>query len=185
MKRFVLILLSIFTCAIATAATETTEWWVNGSVYATTSCETGGDISTPPQNPTKKGYTFQGWETAVYDMSTLDATINGSTYGYNVSTKKWNATFSYGIVYGESLCSSTPSDVYAQYGELEITTDSCQYCYCRATEFKPNETVKIYEIVDSPWVVVNPCSGGNNCPQHCGCNGMANVSTRRKMYGIN
>ena len=61
MKRFVLILLSIFTCAIATAATETINWYMDGNTYATTTCQTGGDIVLPQNTPTKYGYTFQGW----------------------------------------------------------------------------------------------------------------------------
>lgn len=60
MKRIVLIMLSIFTCAIATAATETINWYVDGNTYATTTCQTGGDIVLP-QTPTKYGYTFNGW----------------------------------------------------------------------------------------------------------------------------
>ena len=64
MKRFVLIMLSIFTCAIACSATETINWYANGQIYATTTCEIGGDIELPV-SPYKKGYIFQGWENAI------------------------------------------------------------------------------------------------------------------------
>lgn len=47
-------------CAIAHAATETINWYMDGNTYATTQCETGSDIILP-QTPYKYGYTFQGW----------------------------------------------------------------------------------------------------------------------------
>ena len=42
------------------ADTETLQWYVDNDLYATTTCESGGDI-TLPTPPTKYGYTFQGW----------------------------------------------------------------------------------------------------------------------------
>lgn len=42
------------------AATETLQWYVDNDLYATTTCESGGDV-TLPTAPTKYGYTFQGW----------------------------------------------------------------------------------------------------------------------------
>lgn len=48
-------------CAIAHAATETINWYMDGNTYATTQCETGSDIILP-QTPYKYGYTFQGWD---------------------------------------------------------------------------------------------------------------------------
>ena len=187
MKRFVLIMLSIFTCAIATAATETTEWWVDGEVYATTSCETGGDISTPPQNPTKKGYTFQGWETAVYDMSTLDATINGTDFTFNSNTHKWRIKFSYGYVYGESLCSSISGDQwYPGLQELD-TSSSGGHCWCRVTEFFPTGSAKVYEVSSPHWVYLrNDGSGCNGyCTDHCSDYPRNRQSLRESLYGTN
>ncbi len=59
MRRLIL-LLGVLFCSAAYAATETINWFVDGGVYATTTCESGGDITLPP-TPTKYGYTFQGW----------------------------------------------------------------------------------------------------------------------------
>jgi hypothetical protein len=59
MKRF-LILLSLLFCSTSFAATETINWYVDGTSYATTTCQTGGDIILP-NTPYKYGYTFQGW----------------------------------------------------------------------------------------------------------------------------
>ena len=191
MKRFVLIMLSIFTCAIATAATETTEWYVGANLYATTSCETGGDISTPPQNPTKKGYTFQGWETATFDLATLDTSIGGSNYIYNNSTRKWRADFSYGYVYGEFLCSPTPnagSGWYPTSQELDTESGTGQYCYCRATEFLPTGSSKIYEAVASRWVLAYDFGSASSCAGSCAypCSDVKSRSSlRASIFGTN
>ena len=169
MKRFIFLLLVPIPVTVF-AQTETTEWWVNGEIYATTSCETGGDISTPPQNPTKKGHTFQGWETATFDLATLDTSINGSSFTYNTSTRKWRVGFSYGYVYGESLCSPTPnagSGWYPTSQELDAETGTGPYCYCRATEFLPTGSSKIYEAVASRWVFNYNHGSASNCASLC------------------
>lgn len=59
MKRF-LILLSLLFCTTVFAQTEIINWYMDGQTYATTTCETGGNIALPTQ-PVKYGYTFQGW----------------------------------------------------------------------------------------------------------------------------
>ncbi|MBQ7409446.1 MAG: InlB B-repeat-containing protein [Alphaproteobacteria bacterium] len=61
MKRFIVFLL-LFFCSAAHADTETINWYMDDNIYATTTCESGGDI-TLPTAPTKYGYTFQGWST--------------------------------------------------------------------------------------------------------------------------
>lgn len=45
---------------VARADTETLQWYVDGNLYTTTQCESGGDVTLPP-TPTKTGYTFDGW----------------------------------------------------------------------------------------------------------------------------
>ena len=60
MKKFLVLFFSIFICSIAHADTETINWYVDETSYATTTCQTGGDIILPT-TPTKYGYTFQGW----------------------------------------------------------------------------------------------------------------------------
>ena len=74
MKRFVLILLSIFTCAIACAEQITINWLnTDGTTNQTTSCTIGGDVILP-YTPTKYGYTFQGWTTNYIPIEYLEAT---------------------------------------------------------------------------------------------------------------
>ena len=54
-------LLTLF-CAmfVFAAGAQTTNWYVDGNLYQTTSC-TSGDNVTPPTAPAKHGYTFVGW----------------------------------------------------------------------------------------------------------------------------
>lgn len=59
MKRLFVLLCLVFPCGVH-ADIETFNWYVDGSIYATTTCQTGGDIILPTA-PTKYGYTFQGW----------------------------------------------------------------------------------------------------------------------------
>ena len=58
------------------AVTETLQWYVDNDLYATTTCESGGDI-TLPTAPTKYGYTFQGW-TGYTKIEYLES--NGTQY---------------------------------------------------------------------------------------------------------
>ena len=145
------------------AETQTTKWYIDGKLYETTNCEIGGDI-TLPTLPERFGHTFQGWEPAIYDLSTLDKTINGSSYTRNESTHRWSTTFSYGTVYGDSLCSPTPNDKYIVDGEgLDTETGSGRYCWCRATEFTPTGSSVLYEPVASRWVFIHDDGSASNC----------------------
>lgn len=188
MKRFIFLLLVPIPVTVL-AQTETTEWWVNGEIYATTSCETGGDISTPPQNPTKKGHTFQGWETAVYDMSTLDVSINATDGSSKNGGNNWVLKFSYGSVYGERLCLSTkPTSIgwYTNVMELDTKSEG-QYCYVRVTEFIPVGSTKIYEPLNSPIVFYQDMSSVSNCKTWClmaHVNFYRDIEMRRKIFAV-
>ena len=59
MKRILLFLSAVFIAT--TAIAHTINWYVDGSVYHTTTCESGENV-TPPTAPEKYGYTFRGWE---------------------------------------------------------------------------------------------------------------------------
>lgn len=54
-------LLTVF-CAMVvfSAGAQTTNWYVDGNLYQTTTCTSGDDV-TPPTAPAKHGYTFVGW----------------------------------------------------------------------------------------------------------------------------
>lgn len=60
MKRFVLILYTIFLSMAAIAQTINIDWKVGNNIYSQSTCEYGGDLNVPTA-PTKYGYTFQGW----------------------------------------------------------------------------------------------------------------------------
>lgn len=84
--RHLIILFGALFSVVAHAATETINWFVDGGVYATTTCETGGDIALPT-TPTKYGYTFHGWDAYIpleYIESTGDQQIITDISGFDV-----------------------------------------------------------------------------------------------------
>lgn len=186
MKRFI-VLLSFLFCFVSYAQTETTKWYVNGELYATTSCESGGDIDVPT-SPENFGYNFEGWESAIYDMSTLDATINGTSTSREGNMVR--ITFSYGTVYGEALCSPTNNKEWLVNSVLDTLTGVGPYCYCRITGFIPINSNKIYEPLASPWIFYRNCydnasNCANNCSLHCYTGIGGNTSFREKLFNIN
>ncbi len=177
MRRFVLTLTGIFIFTGVGAQTETTTWYIDTEIYNTTTCESGGDINVPA-TPTKYGYTFQGWQPAVYDMSTLDTSIGGTSYTYDNTKKIWRTIFPYGAVYGESLCSPTPQPGTSWYtidDPVDTETGTGRYCWCRVTEFIPTGSRIIYEPVASRWVFYNAVGSASSCASYCtgACGGSA------------
>ena len=183
--KCLLVLFGILICSICRADTETTNWYVNGELYDTTSCEYGGNIDVPTP-PSKRGYTFQGWETAIYDISTLDTTINGisdSPRGI-----KWRVIFSYGVIYGESLCSQTSYNEWYTNTQLNTENGSGPYCWCRATEFIPTGSNTIYEVKNPIWSFAykySTCTS-NECSAYCSSRvKIYDVNLRKSLYGTN
>ena len=64
MKKLLVFIGAVLVCAVAFAQTVSIDWKVDGSTYAQNTCEYGGTLTVPTQ-PTKYGYTFQGWR-AIY-----------------------------------------------------------------------------------------------------------------------
>jgi hypothetical protein len=60
MKKIFISICSIVVCT-AHANTETIQWYVDGNLYDTTTCQSGGNIILPTA-PIKRGYTFAGWQ---------------------------------------------------------------------------------------------------------------------------
>lgn len=164
MKKLLLFITAIFICGAAIAQTETTKWYIEGELYDTTSCESGNDITTP-QVPERFGYTFSGWEPAVYDMSTLDKTKKGTSFS-TYSNQKWSTNFDYGTVYGNSICSPT-SDNPIEQAEGFDTESGGKYCYCRITEFIPGGDTKIYSPKYSNWLLLTSFGNFENCASNC------------------
>ncbi len=182
MKRFVLFLFAIFINIATYAQTETIKWYVNGELYDTTTCESGGDI-TPP-NIDNFGYTFAGWEPAIYDMSTLDASINGTRVGDDGCVN-----FSYGRVCAKGICSPTNGNDPTAVANGIDTTSGGNYCWCRLTSFIPTGETKIYEPLQGTLVYdrnLSSCKDAN-CTSDCGqylANG-ANNQLRVRLYNAN
>ena len=61
MKKF-FVLLCVPFVGIAHATTVNIDWLMDGSTYAQTTCETGGNFTVPSTAPTKYGYHFVGWQ---------------------------------------------------------------------------------------------------------------------------
>ena len=62
MKKLLVFLCIVFVCAVASATTVNIDWLMDGSTYAQTTCETGGNFTLPSPTPTKYGYHFVGWQ---------------------------------------------------------------------------------------------------------------------------
>lgn len=58
MKKFFVFLCAMFAMS---AFAHTMNWYVDGSMYDTTTCETGTNLAVPNPAPTKHGYHFVGW----------------------------------------------------------------------------------------------------------------------------
>lgn len=59
MKKLLVGLCAVFICTIAIA--HSIEWYVDNTLYQTTTCNSGDNI-TPPTAPEKYGYTFDRWD---------------------------------------------------------------------------------------------------------------------------
>ena len=187
MKRIFGILLLMFATA-SFADTETINWYVDDSLYNTTTCQTGGDI-TLQTAPAKRGHTFTGWQVALYDFSTLDASLNGTSHVYNASNQGWTTIFDYGRVSGKSLCSST----YGTFPHTGIPDESgtgdTRYCWCKAIAYTPSGSNIVYEnISNSAWVFGDARNSASDCASQCTTHCLNYVlyysSFRQPLFGI-
>ena len=71
MKRFALLITALLVCGIAAA--HTINWYVDGNIYQTTTCDSGESI-TPPTPPYKYGYHFKKWAEYV-PIEYLESTV--------------------------------------------------------------------------------------------------------------
>ena len=167
------------------ADTETVTWYKDGSVYDTTTCQTGDDISVPTA-PTKRGHTFNGWVFA-YDFSTLDASVDGTSSSSDALNRTWTSTFDYGMVSGVSLCSAT-----AGTSNIAGTPDeskSGSRCWCKATAYKPTGSNITYGNTSSfLWVLLSTYPSASSCLSGCVSNCAGNVrlglTFRQAVFGI-
>lgn len=184
MSKRIICFIGMFFCSCVVYGEET--YWnvyddTSGSFSVTSvSCESGGDITTP-ESPYKYGYRFVGWQPAEsFDMSTLDGTETSSSFSYN--GRMWFVGFSFGVVFGQSLCSSTTRAEFGT-GVLNTTQESGGQCYCRGLGIVPSGTNTAY-VNMSKWRfgketyynTVSRCipGGSEDCSKYCADNVKAN-----------
>lgn len=178
----------IFT-TVSYADTETINWYKDGTVYNTTTCQTGDYITFPTQ-PTKRGHNFVGWQVALYDFSTLDPSVAGNDYTQSAANRTWTTTFDYGTVSGATLCSVTPGS-YAVAGTPDESTtgEGARYCWCKATGYTPSGSNVVCENTSSSAWMFNydygsASSCASACALDCGTSILRHANFRRAVFGV-
>ena len=69
MKRLLFFLSLCFICTAAVTEQISINWGANNQLYTTTTCEIGDNVILPSA-PTKRGYTFRGWEKDSFNRGT-------------------------------------------------------------------------------------------------------------------
>lgn len=160
-------------CGIAFACTANAEevyWFSDGTLANRSSCEPGGDITTP-NGPYKYGYRFIEWAPmTVYDITTLDTTENSTNYV--TANNQWRVKFSYGTVLGLSLCQSVTQAQFIAGATLNPDQPSGVNCYCRVIGFIPDGETNIYAPSYSAWGWARTgyydyTAGNDNCKNRC------------------
>lgn len=144
MKRFVLFLSALFIAT--TAIAHTINWYVDGSVYHTTTCESGENV-TPPTAPEKYGYTFKGWDSytpiGYLESDGIDACyINtGIKPNYNTTKIEVDAVFDLATGKHDTLGTLFGCRKYPTYavGMMDIGTSNEQsFAFGSSRLFSPN-----------------------------------------------
>lgn len=94
---------------------------------------------------------------------------NEVTYGLT-NPGTWGVTFDYGVVLGESSCSSVvgSNDLSVSGANTMSTTDTGSYCWCRVTEHNPDDGNPIQSLTSSSWVFVQDFESDNEaCASRC------------------
>jgi len=107
---------------------------VDGQVYATTEIEYGADVN-PIGEPTKEGYTFNGWQNIPADMPAHDITVTGS-----FTVNQYVVTF----MYGDNVLTT----IEVTYGEaIELPTSLNSDRYTLIEWLNVPETMPAYDII--------------------------------------
>lgn len=200
--------------------------WHDGdtAISGTSYCTLGGTFSVPAAPASRPGYVFAGWKVKqIYTtcgIENLATGTNGTKYGYcqigssggsNQATYgltykqgQWATEFSYGVVYGKSLCSSTSGDNstntwpassqanWIKTNPSSNTSSSIVYCYCQITGFTAsgNNYASVQCSVNpagTKWVLSNGDSYAScvqSCPNNCANNLKTKSAFRVGMFGI-
>ena len=155
------------------------QWYDNNEEMtvssAAASCDYGGNVTVAQNPPSRTGYVFVGWN--LCSLANADATEyphwwyrgqNNCGKGYQgwssgnvncnseemsgLAVNEFRFEFSYGIVYGKSLCSGKTGNNYsftfngpssnwsATQSELNSATGDATNCWCGVIGFKPMNT---------------------------------------------
>ena len=84
----------------------------------------------------------------------------------DLQTYEWKVQYSHGTVYGMAKCSDTGGERWQTATSLiEVTPGSNQYCWCKATGYKPSGQSTIYgPSVHLPYVHIGYRA---DCSRHC------------------
>lgn len=155
------------------------------------------DVVTVPPQPTKLGYTFNGWKVVPrYDFSTLDASILATTSFYKINNRcydsssevscnlastsdlqndEWKAIYTYGAVYGKAMLSTSTV-------APPLENNSGNTCWCKATHYTPNgDTVRYSPTKELPWVSIGIKANYRDCIW--GCRPTQSVVFRQSLFG--
>ncbi len=155
MRKIILTLTAIFTCATVHAETETIHWYAeNGAAYATTTCESGGDIILP-QTPYKYGYTFQGWKRRTKQLEYLQ---KDPSYPYALYFNT-GLTANYNMKFRVKFSTSTADKIF---GSINNNQTYSSFIYSNAIYFRASGDViipfspdTIYDLEMGPMYIKN------------------------------
>ena len=173
-------------------------WYNNNTLLnvqsSANTCVYDSTLTIPTTAPTRTGYTFAGWTVRPeYDLDQLDDSIDGTdqfsksvinnrdycrfaTVGVpateqscnnqnyaNLYRHEWKTVFSYGTIYGTAKC--VPSGTAKANIDTATTGD---YCYCKITGYKPNNSDILYGPKKKmKWVAYASAGNTTYCLQQC------------------
>jgi len=206
MKKILVVLMFVPVAVIADTINMT--WKNNGAtVSGPISCVYGETFSVPDPPEAPAGYVFGGWKvtnirtketcgveslaTATNGTGTGYIEISGFAYGntpYGLTENgTWGVTFSYGMILGEAMCSTTSNSTKDTIATPTIT-QSGKYCYCRITEYIPSSGTKcVLSPKPSKWVFEYGYTGkydncSSSCSNYCASRLKSYSSTRSAMF---
>ncbi len=140
-----------------------------GQVFTGYNCTYGSPSTTLTLNQCS----LSGLDASIYNQQQLQYgyisadgsnTLKAAEYGLT-QNGTWADKFSYGIIRGESKCSST-TGTYPQPGNPSDTPG--KYCWCKVTGYTPNNQNMCSVVNSSGWVFERGDFGNTNtCQEYC------------------
>ena len=173
MKRIALFILVTYTGFCANA--HTINWYADGTVLQTTTCELGDNVTAPTLPETPYGYHSGKW---AYIDDTKSCQFYYARLGVNELYKNWYLTkeihndvglwkmkiiYPDYTVYGESRCSNNKTS--DEYETGTPSSSNGQYCWCHATSVYAAGSS--YSVVNAQWVYVYNYGDNSNCKKYC------------------